>query len=147
MASKPLEFLEQGCAIVNEVLLPHGFRREKTVSGKASGGEFASTSYVNGSRRLELHFRYSLGLVSYHFGSLAISHEGLMRAVLGAKGGSKYPGFSEVPTDAFQDLAYDLAHFAKSFLNGEESEFSKYVTENEKFETLSGFARLAGREG
>jgi hypothetical protein len=145
MTPSPAKILQQGCTILDEVLQRHGFRSEEIVSGKGSGGHFATTVYENGDRKLELHFRYSLGLVTYHMGSVSVSHESFMRAVLGSKGGNKYPGFSDAPADSFQDLACDLEEFAQSFLAGDTVEFSKYVAVAQE-QSSTGFARLAESE-
>lgn len=142
----PAEILEQGCIILDEVLQPRGFRREKISSGKASGGHFATTAYANGDRRLEIHFRFSLGLVTYQFGLATVSHDAFMRGVLGPKGGNKYAGFSGEPLDAFRGLAHDLDTYCSPFLTGNKSEFTRYVGMARKDEALKGFERLAKSE-
>jgi len=146
MVHNPAEILEHGCAILDAVLQRYGFKREKIVSGKASGGPFATTSYLNGNRKLELHFRFSLGLVSYHFGLASVSHEAFMKAALGPNGGNKYPGFSNDPLTAFRDLAYDLETHCNSFLTGNQSEFTRNVGIARRDEALKGFERLAKSE-
>ena len=147
MTHNPAEILEQGCTLLDDLLQRHGFKREKIVSGKGSGGPFATTSYLNGDRKLELHFRFSLGLVSYHLGLASISHEAFMNAILGPKGGNKYPGFSDEPMSAFRDLAYDLETHCGAFLTGDKSEFARYVKMARKNDALKGFERLAKSEG
>lgn len=146
MVHNPAEILEHGCAILDAVLRRDGFKREQIVSGKGSGGDFATTLYLNGNRKLVLHFRFSLGLISYHFGLATISHEAFMKAALGPKGGNKYPGFSDQPLSAFRDLAYDLETHCSSFLTGNESEFARYVEMARRDEALKGFERLANSE-
>jgi len=147
MIHNPAEILEQGCAILDGVLCSYGFKREKVVSGKGSGGHFASTSYVLGNRKLELHFRFSFGLVTYHFDSVSVNHEELMKAILGTKGGNNYPGFSDVPADSFRGLARDLEAFAGPFLTGDGPEFNRYAAIAREQRLLTGFARLAESEG
>jgi len=93
-----------------------------------------------------MHFRYSLGLVTYHFGQASISHEALMKAILGSNGGNKYPCFSDDPADCFQGLAYDLENFAQIFLSGDSSEFNRYVAVAKKQSSSTGFARLVESE-
>src|SRR5579859_7549970 len=102
MTSTPGEILERGCSILDPILLKNGFTRGDVASGKSSGGPSASTIYTNGSRKLELHFRFSLGLVTYHFDSVSLTHEAYMRALLGPRGGNEYPGYSNDPLDAFR---------------------------------------------
>src|SRR5215472_12168733 len=74
----PVETLAEGCKILDSILVPSGFRFISGQAGKSSGGHFASGGYVRDERRLELHFRYSLGLVSYHFRELTASHESVI---------------------------------------------------------------------
>lgn len=62
----PREVLERGVAILDSVLAPAGFRFVLREEGRGSGGDFAWGEYVRGERRLELHYRYSLGNVVYH---------------------------------------------------------------------------------
>lgn len=92
-------------------------------SDGGSGGEFGETAYTRENRRLELHFRYSLGLVVYHVGTVSLPHEDYMRAVLGRGGANQYPGFSEDPLDGFRHLRHDLARYWSEFLTGSELDF------------------------
>jgi len=75
------EILVDGRTILDPVLEPHGFVFEAEREGASSGGAFGSASYRRGDRRLELHYRFSLGLVRYHVGSEFLPHEDLMYAV------------------------------------------------------------------
>src|SRR3979490_886340 len=111
----PHEILESGRKILDVVLVPHGFAFKETAVGKSSGGDYASGKYGKADRHLEIHFRFSLGLVTYHMGALAISHEAYMCSLLGLQGGNKYPGFSDDPLEAFRDLAFDLNTFCSDF--------------------------------
>src|ERR1700730_13866704 len=88
----PSEILRKGRAALDPILGAHGFTFKEGPSGRSSGGPAASGIYVNGNRTLEIHFRFSLGLVTYHFGERSVDHEPCMRAVLGNAGGNRYPG-------------------------------------------------------
>jgi hypothetical protein len=132
-----------GCKILDEVMNPHGFFLVEGPSGNSSGGNFASGEYVRDDRRLEIHFRYSLGLVTYHLGSLSLSHSSYMRALLGKNGGSQYPGFAEDPLDGFRDLSYDLSHFCGDFLSGSGEEFEGCVIKAAEQEKVKGFKALS----
>jgi hypothetical protein len=104
--------------MLNQVLAPHGFRFVENVSGVGSGGEFATGEFRRGNRRLELHFRGSLGLVSYHVGSDDLAHRDYVRAVRetqGIKDEAEYPGFSDDPLDGFRHLCADLVRFGAAF--------------------------------
>ncbi len=116
----PIETLRAGCDILDEVLLPHGFQRGEITSGKGSGGHFAMCFYGRADRRLELHFRWALGIVVYHFGTLSASHEDYMLTMLGFNGGNHYPGFARNdPLEHFRQVSYDLKNFGDDFFNGD----------------------------
>ncbi|HYJ78852.1 MAG TPA: hypothetical protein VEW03_04595 [Longimicrobiaceae bacterium] len=121
----PTQALQAGCEILDAVLPPHGFTRLPIESGRSSGGDFARTEYLRGNRRLELHFRGSLGLVAYHVGAVALPHERYMRAVLGRRGANQYPGFSADPLDGFRHLRHDLERYCTEFLNGSDEAFER----------------------
>jgi hypothetical protein len=138
----PREILRQGCGLLDPIFHAHGFSFEYGGAGPSSGGLYAFGSYVNRDRRLEIHFRHSLGLVTYHFGEASLDHEAYMRALLGDAGGNRYPGFSDNPLDAFGDLAVDLQSFAGAFLNNDAEEFMRCFAKAEDWKKTSGFARL-----
>jgi hypothetical protein len=121
------ETLKAGVAILDELMCSHGFAFTPASSGVGSGGAFASGEFRRGRRRLELHIRYSLGLVTYHVGDLALSHEDYMWSVLGRRWASQYPGFSKEPLDGFRHLLSDLRMFGSDFLVGSDDDFAKHV--------------------
>ena len=139
---EPREILLDGRAILDPVLHQHGFRFEYGGEGSGSGGPFAFGSYLNQDRKLEIHFRHSLGLVTYHFGEASIDHEAFMRVLLGKNGGNRYPGFSDDPLAGFHDLAYDLQTFADCFLNGDSEQFMECFAAAENLKRTPGLARL-----
>jgi hypothetical protein len=112
----PSDALREGVAILETVLVPIGFHFSFGGEGKGSGGMFALGEFVRGDRRLEIHFRYNLGLVRYHVGTVNASHDFYM-AELGVREKCKYPGYSDDFRDAFRDLTHDLG-FADDFLTG-----------------------------
>jgi hypothetical protein len=132
-----------GCKILDEVMNPHGFFLVEGLSGQSSGGNFASGEYVRDDRRIEIHFRFSLGLVTYRLGSLLLAHESYMRALLGKNGGNKYPGFSDDPLDGFRHLSYDLSHFCGDFLGGSGEEFARCAVKAAAQEKIKGFKALS----
>jgi hypothetical protein len=142
MKKLPPEILGEGRAVLDPVLRSHGFSFEEGLAGQSSGGSFASGVYVNGNRKLEIHFRFSLGLVTYHFDGRSVDHEGYMRALLGNAGGNRYPGFSDDPLSGFRNLAYDLENFATAFLKGDFKEFVRCAAAAEEWKKIPGFARL-----
>jgi hypothetical protein len=139
----PFEILLNGCQILDPLMNSCGFTFIERASGKSSGGNFASGEYIKDDRRLELHFRHSLGLVTYHISDLSLSHESYMRALLGLNGGNKYPGFSNDPLDAFRGLSYDLEHYCSDFLKGSGEEFKRCVVKAREQEKVSGFKALS----
>lgn len=112
----PKEALLNGVEILQRVLAAYGFRFHFRGEGDGSGGKYAWGEFVRDDRKLELHFRYALGLVRYQVGALKSSHETYMRE-LGVWDQCQYPGFSEDPLAAFDHLAHDL-NFAEDFLFG-----------------------------
>lgn len=112
--------LAQGVLILSEVLGPHGFVFEPGGQGKGSGGPAAWGSFVRGSQRIELHFRHSLGLVSYTWDDTVLSHGDYLDG-LGIHG--SYPGFSDDPLDGFRHLAADLSGPLAEFVTGDQSSF------------------------
>ena len=139
------EILAEGRAILDPVLVPHGFGFALEREARGSGGAFATASYSRGDRRLELRYRSSLGLVRYHLRSESISHEELVYAVLGGKPGNEYPGFSHERMAAFRHLAHDLEHLGGAFLNGSDAELESLFTQAAENPRPTGFAAIAGR--
>jgi hypothetical protein len=121
MTNDAEEILDQGSALLAPLLHPQGFAFKILEAGNSSGGRFASGEFTRGNRRLELHFRHSLGMVAYHLESRSISHEDYMCSVLGKHFASHYPGFSGDPLDAFRDLGLDLKEHGADFLEGSDS--------------------------
>jgi hypothetical protein len=113
---RPKDALVDGAKILDLVPLPKGFRFQIGQERKRSGGNFAWGEFVREGRRLELHFRQSLGLVRYHITDRSASHESYMRE-LGVWDQCRYPGFSSDPAASFHDLAHDLG-LADEFLCG-----------------------------
>jgi hypothetical protein len=123
---RPRDVLTAGARELDKVLRFQGFAFRITDEGRGSGGLYASGEYRRSNRWLELHFRWSLGLVAYHVGSLSLAHSEYVRAVQAAAGTSTkaaYPGFSDDPLDGFRHLAYDLEQFGRVFCAGSEAEF------------------------
>ena len=146
MNKSPIEILRDGRIVLDQVMNKYGFAFEDGPSGKSSGGPSASGTYVNKDRKLEVHFRYPLGLLTYHFGTVSIEHESYVHALLGNEGGNKYPGFADSPSVQFEDLARDLQHFAASFLDGDFESFSQIAKTAAQRKKISGFARQAQSE-
>jgi hypothetical protein len=142
MLKSPTEHIHEGAAILDPILCKYGFEFRWGGSGHSSGGPFAFGAFVNGDRKLEFHYRHSLGLVKYHFGGLWLDHDSYMRVVLGPSGGNHYPGFSEEAHEQFEDLKFDLEHFATAFLLGQTDEFSRYVDGAKEWKSEQGFSRL-----
>jgi hypothetical protein len=65
-----------------------------------------------------------------------------MRVVLGPGGGNHYPGFSAESRLQFEDLKFDLEHFAGAFLLGNLDEFSRLAKGAEEWKSKQGCSRL-----
>lgn len=140
----PTDILREGCDILDPVLVPAGFHFEHRDAGQSSSGQFAWGEYLRRGRRLELHFRCSLGLVAYAAGELRASHESLARALLGRSGGNAFPGFSDDPLDGFRHLRQDLERFGAIFLRGSDDELRILLTRaaDEELRRPKGLAAL-----
>jgi hypothetical protein len=134
----PKEELIKGVRELEAILQPYGFKFVLEAEGLSSGGRSASGAFVSGNKRLELHFRYSLGLVSYQIANIKIDHSDYIKA-LGGKG--SYPGFSDKPIDAFRHLADDLKKYGELFLQGDKTKFEelkKILSANPPTKRLQG---------
>jgi hypothetical protein len=118
-------------------MLSCGFVYSPTFAGKGSGGMFATGEFRRDNRRLELHYRYSLGLVSYHFGPLMLYHEDYMWSVVGTRWQSHYPGFSKEPLDSFRNLLADLNEYCGDFLKGSYPAFASHVSRVEALKRIA----------
>jgi hypothetical protein len=126
---RPREVLSAGARELDGVLSPHGFVFTFTDEGKGSGGIYASGEYRRGNRRLEIHYRWSLGLVRYHVGKNSLAHAEYVRAVRAITATSRepsYPGFSsDDALAAFGHLRHDLEGFGELFLRGSDRQFDE----------------------
>lgn len=129
----PLETLNKGAKLLEPLLVSHGFAFRLIGAGKGSGGYYATGEFRRGDRGLEMHFRYSLGMVTYRVGGLSMDHEDYMRSVLGKRFASHYPGFSNDPLDAFRDLLFDLEAYCGEFLEGTDDELNQRITAASQF--------------
>jgi|SRR5215831_13078417 len=120
--SYPREQLLAGVEILAPTLRTHGFVFELEAEGTGSGGPFARGTFKKDNRFLDLHFRYSLGLVRYHINQESLDHETYMH-LLGVHGRSRYPGFPKEPLDSFRDLASDIAMYCSDFTIGDGQQF------------------------
>jgi hypothetical protein len=136
----------EGVSILEPVLTPHGFVFEFREEGRGAGGLFARGEFVSGDRRLELHFRYSLGLVTYHVGANQVSHAAYMDE-LGVRSQASYAGFSDAPMDGFRHLASDLERFASDFLLGDGSIAIRAAKADDSRSELENRASMAGYVG
>lgn len=141
----PVEVLREGAAELASILGPDGFTFVETDSGLSSGGHYASGEFRRENRRLELHVRWSLGLVTYHVGDANLRHEDLTRAVAATQHvqeSPQYPGFSDQPLDGFRHLAADLVRFGRVFTKGTAEEFSVLLAWVRRNPSPKGLAAL-----
>jgi len=140
----PKEVLALGVAELATVLEPAGFIFIDGGEESTSGGPSATGDFLRGDRRLELHVRFSLSLVRYHFDDYVISHEDLVRGVRGTEriaGPSEYPGFSDDPMAGFRHFRADLERFGAVFLTGGARAFralKKWLDKNPRKTGLAG---------
>lgn len=130
-SEEPKRLLLAGVAILDPVLVPHGFVFSLEATGQGYGGWFASGCYRKGERKLELHFRYSLGLVTYHIGADSLDHETYMRFA-DVYGQNEYPDFPKEPLDSFNHLANDIRSYCADFVSGGGLQFHSWATDLKK---------------
>ncbi len=141
----PEEHLRMGISELEPFLILYGFQFTQTASGRGSGGYFASGEYRRCDRFLELHFRGSLGLVSYHVGSGSLGHEEYVRAVRAVdhiSEGNVYPGFFDDSIAEFRALGEDLRRFGRRFLTGADEQFRELESWVKEHPKPIGFAAL-----
>ncbi len=141
----PRKYLERGRLQLDPILVKNGFVWEDGGDGKSSGGHFARGAYARENRKLELHFRHSLGLVTYHLAGRKMSHQEFMTS-LGVAKDARYPGFRDDPLEAFADLAHDLKYYCGDFLFGKGEEFLLCCQRAEERSSQSGYARMDSPE-
>ena len=144
MKNEASAILQEGRKYIDPIMEANGFHWKDGRSGNSSGGFSDSGEYIKENRKLELHFRWSLGMVKYHIGESQISHENYMLHLAG-KGKATYPGFSKEPLDAFKHLADDLQKYGEDFLSGDGTKLIGAVEKQKEKNKLSGFQRLSDK--
>jgi hypothetical protein len=141
----PKNVLVNGARILERLLRPKGFKFRFRRAGKSSGGDYAWGEFIRADRRLELHFRGSLGLVRYHVDDKSASHEFYMRE-LGVSDRCQYPTFSNDPMIAFEGVLHDLG-FADDFLDGSAERLRQAAANEEVAERARKEDAMAGYVG
>jgi hypothetical protein len=144
---QPSEALFAGAEILAPALVPYGFHFEARDVGRGSGGDFAWGEFVRNDRRLELHFRHSLGLVTYHVGAVWVGHRPYLRALGVPANADQYPGVSDDPMDGFHRLRDDLTRHCTEFVTGSAETLQRIAAA--EMARLQGLHRatVAGYEG
>jgi hypothetical protein len=127
MPNRAEQMLQNGSAILADLLTGYGFVWELKGTGKGSGGNYAWGIFRRGDRSLELHVRHSLGMISYHLGDRSLSHDKYMRSVIGRPHASHYPGFADDPLEGFRHLRTDLEEYGNDFLTGSNADFFRHM--------------------
>jgi hypothetical protein len=138
--------LAAGLNQLHPVLERHGFVRVGEETGNGSGGPFASATFANGERRLELWLRGDSLSVKYRVGVHELDHAMLMRELLGPAGPNRFPTHAEDAHAAFTALRHDLQCFCGDFLSGAGEEVRRCAVAAERASQLTGVQRLARTE-
>ena len=136
------EILQQGADIIAPALIPHGFCFSLVAAGNSSGGAYAYGEFVRGDRKLELHFRWSLGCVTYHIAGHSLEHSDYLRALLGRSSAGHYPTFSEDPLAGFEALRQDLIEHCSDFISGTGDQFRQCIEKHRHYESLSPLQKM-----
>ncbi|WP_157068068.1 hypothetical protein [Desulfosarcina cetonica] len=144
--SNKTDIIQKGADIMAPVFKKYGFVFSIEGEGQSSGGEFAFGSWCKGNRRLEFHYRYTLGLVNYFLGEERIGHQWYLWAVTGKKHSGSYPGNSEDPVDSFSRLKNDIEKYCDIFLQGSDNELLTVIKKGRElykwWESLPPLKRL-----
>ncbi len=122
----PEEQLLDGAAILGELLEPAGFAFALLTIGNSSGGRFAIGEFTRGNHRLELHYRFGLGIVIYHVGDCSLPHAELMRSQ-GFSKQAEFPTVLDKSLLGFHAVLSDLRNYGGPFLNADASQFAILV--------------------
>ncbi len=143
MEFDPGKQLEAGVAILDPLMTDNGFTFAYEGAGAASGGRSASGSYSRDDRRLDLHYRWGLGVVRYHIGQHALDHADYMK-LLGTYPDSQWVRVAMDKTlDGFHRLLHDLQRFCQDFVSGDGTEFVRLAEKSaEDPKMFSGFRAL-----
>ncbi len=118
----PEDMLIQGSELLKPLLTPCGFTFNHLFTGTSSGGRASVGEFVRDRHRLELHYRWGLGIVNYHVRGFSLSHEEFMRA-LGAQKEAAFPTVLNKTLLGFEALLADLSRYGKPFTHGSTSDF------------------------
>jgi hypothetical protein len=116
--SVPEALLIHGSAVLDSVLVPHGFAFRIVKVGTGSGGDFAVGCYEAPERSIELHVRQVLGIVIFHKGNMKLDHRDVVSCLGLDPEEVAYPGFPKSPIESFEHLRRDLVAPLAGFLDG-----------------------------
>lgn len=106
IVAERLRVMNEGNALLTEVLEPAGFVLASTEVRRGSGGSAVRAVWTRSEQSIELHLRYGLGIVDYRWGEEVFSHKHICGAL---RFDGEYPGFGDDPLGAYRRLAADLA--------------------------------------
>ena len=109
--------LEQGVAILKDMLRAHGFKFRGIHEEKTSGRSVAVGRFARRGRALEIQVRAGVCIALWVAGERRMLHPDYMEC-LGVSTLMRYPGASKDPLDAFRRLRADAVRFAGPFLAG-----------------------------
>jgi|694.fasta_scaffold00672_1 hypothetical protein len=140
----PEEQLRAGAAILGELFEPAGFTFALSTVGNSSGGRFAIGEFIRGNHRLELHYRFGLGIVIYHVGDCSLSHAELMRSQ-GFSKHAEFPTILDKSLRGFHAILSDLRKFGGPFLDADASQFAILAEWCAKNPKPTGFKALSNQ--
>ncbi len=120
--------MTEGATHLASVLDPLGFTFRVVRTGPSSGGPFCEAEFAGVNRRVELHFRHSVGMVRWHIGDISASHGAYMEA-LGRS--ASYPRSQDDEMEAFGCLARDFSLIRTDFIEGDGGVLAKAAVAEE----------------
>jgi hypothetical protein len=128
----PQTRLIEGSIVLEPLMSKYGFRFELKLTGKGSGGKFAVGEFRRDNRRVELHYRWGLGIVLYAIGPVELGHLNYMRR-LGVYEKCRFASTQLDGTlDGFERLRDDLESYGAEFLGGTDEEFLALAAEESR---------------
>lgn len=143
----PLPELTNGLKILGPFLTKYGFTLDNYENGKGSGGQFTTSTYVNGDKKFVIGYRYSIGELYYQCGDLAVGHDFYLKQ-LGHGDKMKFPDFqSDDRLETFRNVLHDFDLIRSDFFEGDCKELRKIEKlQKEHIDKLQRQSQITGQD-
>ena len=122
-----------GLKIIEPFLFHYGFKLDNMKTQQASGGQFTNATYINGKKKFIIGYRYSVGLLDYHFDNSVVMHNFYLDG-LGYADKMQYPNFqNENLQTSFRHILADFEYLKDDFFVGQCVELKKIAISQVKY--------------